>query len=153
MTPTNKSKTDTKVKKTKAQSQKTKAQSQKTVSKTAKQLGFKNIKEAKNFLNSPDGCANVIENSPEVKNFDELNKEISRLMLDPCATDEYIVERTKYLIAKYKHPVQSSEEPNYSSDCCAAPSTKSKLEGMNKFFSVPSLGYCQRYDNLTITVH
>jgi len=143
---------------------KTKAQNQKTVSKTAKDLGFKNIKEAKEFFNSNKASQktkNLEAVGPEADasepvasaDYREINEEISRLMLDPYATDEYIVERTKYLISKYKQnkPSRAVETCREETSCCSSSPSKEAVEESVKFFLLPKFRYYNLFDNFTVT--
>jgi hypothetical protein len=141
---------------------KTKAQSQRTVSKAAKDLGFKNIKEAKSFLKTPENpskASNPEAVGPEAVGFtdyQEINEEISKLMLDPHATDEYIVERAKYLISKYKGKTTTNKtetccENTAKTFCCAPQPPKEAVEQVVKFLLIPKTRYYNLFDNFTVT--
>lgn len=141
---------------------KTKAQTQKVVSKAAKDLGFKNIKEAKNFLKTPEKASkapNPEAVGPEAVGFtdyQEINAEISKLMLDPHATDEYIVARAKYLISKYKGKTPTGNAEAccanvVNTSCCAPQPPKEAVEQVVKFFLIPKTRHYNLFDNFTIT--
>jgi hypothetical protein len=141
---------------TKNKKNKSKSANQKTVSKAARALGFKNIKEAKSFLNTKKASEKIEEISTPVKDaayidsegFRAVQEELAALMLDPHATDDYIVERTKYLISKHKTQNQTIEGVCCSSECKNSPNTE-EIKNM-KLFVVPTLrGW---YDNYTVTV-
>jgi hypothetical protein len=141
---------------TKNKKNKSKSTNQKTVSKAARALGFKNIKEAKNFLTSsnteveqPSEAGQASEASfVDTEGFKAVQEELSALMLDPHATDEYIVERAKYLISKHKSQTEA---------CCASACEKVEEKetlqnakvGEYQLFAIPN--YRQFFNNYTIT--
>lgn len=143
---------------TKNKKNKSKSTNQKTVSKAARALGFKNIKEAKAFLNTPDKESAAMQTPKSVNEdaacvdtdgFKAVQEELAALMLDPCATDEYIVERTKYLISKHKN-----QNASCCAEACEAKEEKTADEHSERLpyhlFVVPP--YHRVFDNYTITV-
>jgi len=109
----------------------TKSQNQKIVSKAARGVGFKNIKEVKDFLTREQlSCSKTSEApacstpAPKAKEplkediMDSISKEVAALLLDEHASDMYIVERAKYLIAKAKNNISCEDKERCSASGC-----------------------------------